>query len=126
MDDQTSDCITSARALWKQAWRSPMSCQPLQEARALLETSLETDQDDVVALTCLGAVLCDLQLYAQARESLERAVRLRSTDRNTFFNLYVAMLDSETMEDARAALSKGANFERNPETWEAYFDAQAM
>lgn len=87
---------------------------------------MEADQGNVVALTCLGAVLCDLHLYAQAREYLERAVRLESTDRNTFFNLYVAMLDNEAMEDACAALNKGAHFERNPATWEAYFDAQAM
>lgn len=126
MDDQASDCVGLARALWKLAWRSPMSYQPLQEARAILETSLVADQGDVIALTCLGAVLCDLHLYARAREYLERAVHLGSTDRNTFFNLYVAMLDGETMEDARAALNKGAHFERNPLTWEAYFDAQAM
>lgn len=126
MNDQASDSVTSARALWKLAWRSPMSYEPLREARAILENSLKTDQNDVVALTCLGAVLCDLHLYAQARENLGRAVRLGSADRNTFFNLYVAMLDSETMEDARAALDQGAHLERNPVTWEAYFDAQAM
>jgi tetratricopeptide (TPR) repeat protein len=126
MDDKASDCVNSARALWKLAWRSPMSYQPLREARAILETFVEADQGDVVALTCLGAVLCDLHLYAQAREYLERAVQLGSTDRNTFFNLYVAMLDNEAMEVARALLDKGAHLERNPETWEAYFDPQAM
>lgn len=126
MDGQASDGVNSARALWKLAWRSPMSYQPLQEARAILEATLEADQNDVVVLTCLGAVLCDLHLYAQAREYLEQAVHLGSTDRNTFFNLYVAMLDSEAMEEARAALDKGAHFERNPVTWEAYFDPQAM
>jgi hypothetical protein len=126
MDDQASESVTSARALWKLAWRRPMSYEPLHEARAILENSLKTDEDDVVALTCLGAVLCDLHLYALARENLERAVRLGAADRNTFFNLYVAMLDSATMEDARAALHQGAHLERNPVTWEAYFDAQAM
>jgi predicted Zn-dependent protease len=103
-----------------------MSDQPLREARTILESSLQAGQDDVVVLTCLGAVLCDLQLHKQAQEALERAVRLGSTDRNTYFNLFVAMLASETMEDARAALDRGAHFERNPETWEAYFDPQAM
>jgi tetratricopeptide (TPR) repeat protein len=103
-----------------------MSYGPLREAQAILESSLKADQDDVVTLTCLGAVLCDLHLYAQARENLERVLRLGSTDRNTFFNLYVAMLDSEAMEDARAALNQGVHFERNPVTWEAYFDPQAM
>lgn len=126
MNNQASDSVTSARALWKLAWRSPMSYGPLREAQAILESSLKADQDDVVTLTCLGAVLCDLHLYAQARENLERVLRLGSTDRNTFFNLYVAMLDSEAMEDARAALNQGVHFERNPVTWEAYFDPQAM
>lgn len=126
MHDREADRVTSARALWKLAWRSPMSEQPLQEARAILEKSLEADQRNVVALTCLGAVLCDLHLYAKAREYLERAVQLGSTDRNTYINLFVAMLDSEAMEDARAALDEGVHFERNPETWEAYFDPQAM
>jgi Tfp pilus assembly protein PilF len=103
-----------------------MSDQPLQEARAILEKSLEGDQRNVVVLTCLGAVLCDLRLYAKAREYLERAVQLGSTDRNTYINLFVAMIDSEAMEDARAVLDEGVRFERNPETWEAYFDPQAM
>lgn len=126
MHDRDSDCVTSARALWTQAWRSPMSEQPLQEARAILEKSLEADERNVVVLTCLGAVLCDLHLHAQARKYLERAVQLGSTDRHTYFNLFVAMLDSEAMEDARAALDEGLRFERNPATWEAYFDPQAI
>ncbi|TCV96430.1 hypothetical protein EC912_102781 [Luteibacter rhizovicinus] len=122
-EERTS--VTSARALVNQAWSSPMSYEPLWEARTLLENALKVDQDNVVVLTCLGAVLCDLHLHPEARTVLERAVRLGSTDRNTFFNLFVATIDSTTRKNARAVLDRGAHLDRNEATWEAYFDAQA-
>lgn len=126
MEEKETADVASARALVDQAWSSPMSYEPLRKARALLENLLKKDQDDVIVLTCLGAVLCDLHLRSEARVFLEKAVRLGSTDRNTFFNLYVAMLDSTTREDAESAFDRGEHFERNASTWAAYFDAHAM
>ncbi|MGS0896402.1 hypothetical protein ACVBGC_28280 [Burkholderia stagnalis] len=120
--------MTAARALVNRTWTDDTTPYDalLQEARALLEKALEDTPDDIAVLTCLGAVLCDLRLHAQAREYLVAAIHLGSADRNTFFNLFVAMLDSSTTDEARAVMKRGAALEADPLTWEAYFDPHAM
>lgn len=126
MEDEQTTGVALAKALVNQAWSSPMSYEPLWKARILLENLLKIDPDDVVVLTCLGAVLCDLQLRSEAQAILEKAVRLGSTDRRTFFNLFVAMLGRAPQEEARAVLDQGSHFECHASTWEAYFDAHAQ
>lgn len=118
--------ISLARVLVNQAWSHPMTDEPLQEARDVLENALKLYPDHVATLTCLGAVLCDLRLHSDARAVLERAVRLGSTDRNTFFNLFVAMLGQTTRDEAHAVLDRGVHLERDESTWEAYFDPHAQ
>ncbi|WP_266159527.1 UDP-N-acetylglucosamine-peptide N-acetylglucosaminyltransferase [Dyella silvatica] len=126
MDDEVSAGVTLARALVNQAWSSPMSYEPLWKARRLLENLLKVEQDHLLVLTCLGAVLCDLHLRTEAQAVLEQAARLGSTDRNTYFNLFVAMLGNATQQEARAALEQGVHLERDASSWEAYFDPHAQ
>ncbi|WP_155640401.1 UDP-N-acetylglucosamine-peptide N-acetylglucosaminyltransferase [Burkholderia pseudomultivorans] len=127
MNDRNGMRIASAKALVIQAMTKPgVYDESLREARALLEAALADDPRDVAILTCLGAVLCDLHLRADARACLTRAIELGSTDRNTFFNLFVAMLGPSTMEEARAVLARGTALDADPATWEAYFDPHAM
>jgi hypothetical protein len=120
--------VTAARTLVDRTWTNdPVPYDTLLgEARALLERALDDNPDDVAVLTCLGAVLCGLRLHAEAREYLVEAIHLGSTDRNTYFNLFVAMLEGSSMDEARAVLKGGAAFAADPLTWEAYFDPHAM
>ncbi|WP_152618338.1 UDP-N-acetylglucosamine-peptide N-acetylglucosaminyltransferase [Burkholderia pseudomallei] len=121
------DCLTSARALVAQAWNDPTSYHALlRESQALLEAALWSSPNDVAVITCLGAVLCDLHLHAEAREHLAHAITLETTDWNTYFNMFVAMLKCSTFDDARKMLVRGAELEADPVTWQAYFDVHAM
>ena len=56
---------------------------------------------------------------------LKRAVALGSQDRNTFFNLGVAVLNDGTAESPRPFFEEAARHPASPETWEAYVDFQA-
>lgn len=89
-------------------------------SKALLEVP-----GNILALTCLGAVLSDQGKHERAAAVLERAVALGSTDRNTYFNLGVARMNYDTHEKAMAAFRDAEGRQASPSSWEAYFDAQA-
>ena len=96
------------------------------EAERLLRTELSRSANNVLALTCLGAVLCDQAKYEEAAAFLETAVQLGSNDRNTYFNLGVALLNTTTHTDAMAAFNKATALSADPQSIEAYFDPQAQ
>lgn len=96
------------------------------QAETLLTDALQAAPDDIALLTGLGAVLCDQGKHKQAAVLLESAVRLGSTDRNTHYNLGVALAAFTTQERAMVAFNHAKGFDASPETWEAYFDAQAQ
>jgi Flp pilus assembly protein TadD len=56
---------------------------------------------------------------------LSRAASNGSTDRNTYFNLGVAVLNCGKHENAKKWFEKARGLEANPESWKAYFDPQA-
>jgi predicted Zn-dependent protease len=95
-------------------------------AESLLWTVLEASPEDMTALTSMGAVLCDQAKYSEAVELLKRAVQLGSTDRNTHYNLGVALVGCATPKEAMAAFERARSFNASPETWAAYFDPQAQ
>ncbi|WP_218077836.1 hypothetical protein, partial [Burkholderia sp. A2] len=55
-----------------------------------------------------AAVLCDLHLHSQAHIHLARAISLRTTDWNAYFNAAVSMLAFSTFDDAQTMLTRGA------------------
>ncbi|WP_051138002.1 hypothetical protein [Burkholderia cepacia] len=128
VNDQGRMLVAAARNCVARTWTDDPTPYDvlLGEARTLLERALDDNPDDIAVLTCLGAVLCGLRLYAEAREYLVEAIHLGSTDRNTYFNLFVAMLEHSSVDEARAVLKRGAGFAADPLTWEAYFDPHAM
>jgi predicted Zn-dependent protease len=95
-------------------------------AEALLAEALKKAPENVSALTCMGAVLCDQARYREAVDVLQRAVQLGSIDRNTHFNLGVALMACGTRDKALAAFERAQRFSASNETWEAYFDPQAQ
>ena len=97
----------------------------LQAARTALEQALTRRPRDVRLLTCLGAVACDQGEHHRASELLTLAVALGSQDRNTFFNLGVALLNSGCADQARARFAEARAMKASGHTWEAYFDPQA-
>ena len=96
----------------------------LTKARSVLEQALAAEEDDNLVLTCLGAVLSDLGHHHDAAKVLKKAAN-GSKDRNTYFNLGVAVLNSGTHEEAMGWFKKANSLEADPESWEAYFDPQA-
>jgi Flp pilus assembly protein TadD len=63
--------------------------------------------------------------YAEATEVLQEAIALGSKDRNTFFNLGVALLNTSTREAAMVEFNKARNLTADARSLEAYFDPQA-
>lgn len=122
-----SESLARARALVDAAMRDPQRWSAhLAHAEALLMAAAASAPDDSAALTCLGAVLCDLAKYREAAGVLQRAVRLRSGDRNTYFNLGVALLNSGKRRQAMQRFRQAASRHASAATWEAYFDPQAQ
>ncbi len=120
------DALVRARALVAAAMTDPQGgAAPLAQAEALLLAALAAAPDDPALLTGLGAVRCDLGQYDAAVEVLQRALRLRSDDRHTYFNLGVALLNSGAGEQAMQRFRQAATRAGSAATWEAYFDAHA-
>jgi len=122
-----SQSLARARALVDAAMRDPQRWSAhLAQAEALLIAASASAPDDSAVLTCLGAVRCDLGNYGDAAEVLQRAVQLRSDDRNTYFNLGVALLNSGKRRQAMQRFRQAASRRASAATWEAYFDPHAQ
>jgi Flp pilus assembly protein TadD len=98
----------------------------LEEARSLLQDALRENPNDTLLLTCYGAVLSDLGQHFYAEQTLVKAVDLGSQDRNTFFNLAVALMNLEGRRaSAETWFKKAAAAVKDERSWEAYFDFHA-
>jgi len=119
--------LAVCRLLISEAWSCDAKWQAnYVAAEKRLREALPRHENDVVLLTFLGAVLCDLNRYTRAIEVLQRAVELGSTDRNTYYNLGVALLNRATHEEAMLAFTKAQQFSADPRSLEAYFDPHAQ
>ncbi|MNL05823.1 hypothetical protein D3C87_1264370 [compost metagenome] len=122
----SEDFISISRSLVEDAWKKPEKWEAnLASAQAMLSKVLVESPDNVLALTCLGAVLSDQGKHEEAASALKRAVELGSTDRNTFFNLGVATMNFGTRAKAMSAFRGAEELQASPLSWTAYFDAQA-
>lgn len=120
------DVIEISRQCVRDAFDHPDAWEThLAAAATLLATASEQRPADPLLLTCLGAVLCDQGHHAQARVRLEQAIVHGSRDRNTYFNLGVALLNSGEPEAARARFEQARSLQASAQSWEAYFDPQA-
>lgn len=120
------DVISLSRSLVEDAWNNPDKWEAnLASAQALLSKALVESPSNVLALTCLGAVLSDQGKHKEAASALQRAVELGSTDRNTFFNLGVATMNFGSRAKAMSAFRGAEGLQASPLSWPAYFDAQA-
>lgn len=118
--------IDACKALVQEAFSSPGKwVSNLARAEALLSAEVAREPMNTLLLTCLGTVLCDQGQHGRAVEVLSRAVDLGSSDRNTFFGLGVAVLNSGSHEEAMEFFAKARLLEPSPQSWEAYFDPQA-
>ena len=97
----------------------------LQLAESGLREELEAHPQDSEVLTCLGAVLCDQGRFAEARDVLSKAIQCGSRDRNTYFNLAVALLNTATHAQAKLMFGKSNTLVASERTWQAYFDPMA-
>lgn len=98
----------------------------LAAAQELVQRALLTEPDNVALLTALGTILCDRGLYSEAERDLNLAVELGSTDRNTWFALAFATLNTKTHEEAMVLFQRAQTLTPSPDTWEAWFDPQSQ
>ena len=121
------NCIEESRRLVDKAFaNAEQSAVHLAAAQGLLAARLKEHPDCVATLTCLGAVLCDQANHRKAIRVLEKAVKLGSSDRNTYFNLGVALVALGARKEAMANFKRAQGLDAWPESWAAYFDAQAQ
>ncbi|WP_244170807.1 tetratricopeptide repeat protein [Xanthomonas sacchari] len=121
------DALMRASALVHAAMTDPQGgTAALMQAESLLLAALAAAPDDAALLTGLGAVQCDLGRYAEAVDALQRAVRLQSDDRHTYFNLGVALLNRGDGAQAMQRFRQAGTRAGLAATWEAYFDPQAQ
>jgi Tfp pilus assembly protein PilF len=127
MNKKERDAVRDAKRLIEEVWKSSrLWSQNYGQARALLEPARAADANDVLVLTYLGAVLSDQGHHLNAAIVLRKAVANGSTDRNTYFNLGVAVLNSGTHEEAMSWFKKADALQADSESWEAYFDPQGQ
>lgn len=118
--------VQEAKALSDLIWKEPDKWgEHLAKAQRLLEAALSSSPNDTLVLTCLGAVLSDMGRHSEARDHLKRAIALGATDSNTYFNLGVAMINSDRYDDAMRYFDKSRTMAALPDSWQSYFDAQA-
>jgi Flp pilus assembly protein TadD len=119
--------LARAKSLIDEVWTHPDRWTAnLAEADRLLRAVVEAEPTNVEALTCLGAVLSDRGKHQEAALTLKKAIGLGSMDRNTYFNMAVALINSSTHEHAMDYFRKANALSASPRTWEAYFDAQGQ
>jgi Tfp pilus assembly protein PilF len=107
----------------QEIWQSSnLWTQNCAKARTLLERVVAVDGDNNLALTCLGAVLSDQGSHLEAVQVLRKAVSNGSRDRNTYFNLAVAVMHTAARGEAKRWFRKAEALKADPESWEAYFD----
>lgn len=97
----------------------------LAEAERILHCAAQAEPANTDVLTCFGAVLSDLGKHGEAARVLRAAMDAGSQDRNTYFNLGVALINSAAHEEAISLFKQANLLGSSPQTWEAYFDPQA-
>jgi predicted Zn-dependent protease len=120
-----SGALARARVLVDAAWQdTKVWTQNYQRAQTELEDALRVSPRDTALLTALGAVLADCGFHKEAVAALERAIDLGSADGNTYYNLAVARIELSPSATFKRLFALAERYERNPETWRAYFDPQ--
>lgn len=120
------DNFNEARRLVDHAWQHLEHWErDMAAAQALLEHARASHPHDAQVLTCLGAVLCDRALYHEADTVLRAALAQGSLDRNTTFNLAVAVFNTGTRRQALTLFRAAAKLQPAAITWTACFDPHA-
>ncbi|MCZ6815430.1 MAG: hypothetical protein O7F76_01890, partial [Planctomycetota bacterium] len=85
-----------------------------EDAAETYQKGLAIRSDDSRQLNAYGVVLCRLRRTAEGLVALQEAIRLQPNYEEAHFNLWLAMLEIDRLEDAVAALQKGV--ERRPDS----------
>lgn len=121
------NALLRARALVQAIYQQPQRWDAnLAAAEALLREALRAQPNDPGLLTGLGTVLCDLGRCDEAATVLRQALKRGSRDRNTCFNLGVALRNGAGRRHAPLYFAKAQALQASPHSWEAYFDPQAQ
>jgi Tfp pilus assembly protein PilF len=120
------DAIAHARSLIADIRQHPdRFVDNLAEAERALQSAAQAEPSNTDVLTCFGAVLSDMGKHQEAVQVLRSAISAGSRDRNTYFNLGVALINSATHKEAMSYFKQANMLNSSEQTWEAYFDPQA-
>ncbi len=113
-----------AKELQKEIWGNmDLFEKNYAEMIKILSLALENDPNDIATLTNMGTALCDVGEYEKAKLYLNKAISLGSKDRNTYFSMGVACIN--TVSEYSQFFAKAERLKYGESTWEAYFDPQA-
>ena len=83
---------------------------------------LEQNPNDIIAMTNLGAAYCDLGKYDKAISVLKKAEHLGSDDKNTLFNIGIALINSASCIEAKKYFKLSQKLKASELTYQAYVD----
>eukprot|EP00913_Durusdinium_trenchii_P013359 g12540.t1 len=110
-----------AKRLQEEVWANmDLFEQNYAKAIEILTAALEEDPGHITTLTNLGAALCDSGEHQRAKRYLKKAISRGSKDRNTWFNMGVACIN--TQSDPDPYFEQAAKLKASANTWEVYFD----
>lgn len=119
------NAVREAKFLVKECYRDPKKwTRNYSRAMALIKAELRKDPQNTVLLTCIGALLSDQGHHKKAVVVLKKAIKLGANDSNAYFNLAVALLNSQLYPQAMKFFRQARKFKTRSQTWEAYFDPQ--
>ncbi|MBI5238961.1 MAG: tetratricopeptide repeat protein [Elusimicrobia bacterium] len=122
MSAEAKDALLRAKRLVAATGKDAKGWKNHRCAQELLQAALDEDPGNTALLTALGAVLSDRGFHKKAAEVLEKARKLGSQDRNTYYNLAVALMNLEQHDRAMRWFKKASDYRVADGTWEAYFD----
>lgn len=118
-----SKLVAEVSRLHEAAWQDQSQWEvALGRAEQLLRRHLETEPSCTEALTSLGALLSDSGRPGEALVALRHALSLRSSDANTYYNLAVALMNTDERGAAPRYFAQAAARRALPTTLRAYFD----
>jgi len=119
--------IDLARALIDAAWLDAGTTWKAhyEEAAAILQSIVEQEPGNAIALVNLGVALSDQGAHTQALECYRRAEKLNWLDGNLQYNIGVALANLQDDAKAVRCFEKSQGQTDHLETIRAYFDPQA-
>ena len=119
--------LKKANELHDAAWKDSKNMERLTlEAAAILESMLEQNPNNAIALTNLGAIYSNCAQYKEAFDLLKKAEKLNFSDQNLYRNLGIVSIGLKREREAKKYFEIAPTMEEHELTFEAYIDFHAL